>query len=90
VIRRKLALVLFAATALVFMLTAPGHLGTVDMRAELAVAQSMVSKADFSVSQDLPFVTVPYVVAPNGEHYSDHEIGQSLLLLPAALVGRIE
>ena len=88
-IRRKLALVLFAATALVYMLTAPGHLGTVDMRAELAVAQSMVSKADFSVSQDLPFVTVPYVVAPNGEHYSDHEIGQSLLLLPAALVGRI-
>ena len=87
--RRKLALVLFAATALVYMLTAPGHLGTVDMRAELAVAQSMVSNADFTVSQDLPFVTVPYVVAENGEHYSDHEVGQSLLLLPAALVGRI-
>jgi hypothetical protein len=87
--RRKVALVLFGATAFVYMLTAPGHLGTVDMRAELAVAQSMVSNADFTVSEDLPFVTVPYVAAHNGDHYSDHEIGQSLLLLPAALVGRI-
>ena len=71
------------------MLTAPGHLGTVDMRAEFAVAQSMVGKADFTVSPSLPYVTVPYVVGPDGKHYSAHGLGQSLLLVPAALVGRI-
>jgi hypothetical protein len=88
-LRRTIALALLGATALVYMLTAPGHLGTVDMRAEFAVAQSMVGKADFTVSPTLPYVTVPYVVGPDGKHYADHGLGQSLLLVPAALVGRI-
>jgi hypothetical protein len=87
--RRKIALALLGATALVYMLTAPGHLGTVDMRAEFAVAQSIVGKADFTVSPSLPYVTVPYVVGPDGKHYAAHGLGPSLLLIPAALVGRI-
>ncbi len=87
--RRKIALALFGATALFYTLTAPGHLGTVDMRAEFAVAQSMVGKADFTVSPSLPYVTVPYVVGLGGRHYAAHGLGQSLLLVPAALVGRI-
>jgi hypothetical protein len=88
-LRRRIALALLGVTALVYMLTAPGHLGTVDMRSEFAVAQSMVGKADFTVSPSLPYVIVNYVVGPDGEHYSDHGLGQSLLLVPAALVGRI-
>jgi hypothetical protein len=84
-----MAFALFAATALVYMLTAPGHLGTVDMRTELAVSQSVVGKADFTISASLPYDTVPYVVGPNGSHYAPHGLGQSLLLIPAALVGRL-
>src|SRR4029077_2358341 len=84
--RRKIALALLGATALVYMLTAPGHLGTVDMRAEFAVAQSIVGNGDFTVSPSLPYVTVPYVVGPDGKHYAAHGLGQSLLLIPAALV----
>lgn len=88
-LRRKIALALFGAAALVYVLTAPGHMGTVDMRTEFAVAQSMVGKANFTVSPSLPFVTVTYVVGPDGKHYSPHGPGQSLLLVPAALIGRL-
>jgi hypothetical protein len=88
-LRRKIALALLGATALVYMLTAPGHLASPDMRTEFAVAQSMVGKADFTVPPGLPYVTVPYVVGPDGRHYSSHDLGQSLLLVPAALVGRL-
>src|SRR5205807_5779325 len=87
--RRKIAVALFALSALAYFLTAPGHLGTVDMRAEFSVAQSIVGKGDPTVSQSLPYVTVPSVVAANGNHYAAHGLGQSVLLLPAALVGRI-
>lgn len=85
----RVAAMLFVASALAYMLTAPGHLGTVDMRAELAVAQAIVGKADFTVAPNLPYVRVPFVVAPSGAHYSEHDVGQSLLLIPAALVGRL-
>jgi hypothetical protein len=88
-VRRIVALALLGGTALVYMLTAPGHLGTVDMRTELAVAQSMVGRGDFTVSSSLPYDTVPYVVGSDGQHYSPHGLGQSLLLVPAALVGRL-
>ncbi|MEO8898780.1 MAG: hypothetical protein ABI352_04940 [Candidatus Dormibacter sp.] len=87
--QRRIALVLFAATAIVYALTAPGHLGTTDMRVEFAVAQSIVDQGDFTVAHSLPYEPVPYLVGPDGRHYTDHGLGQSILLIPAALVGRL-
>ena len=87
---RRIALALLGASGIVYILTAPGHLGTVDMREELAVSQAIVGKGDVTVANNLPFNGVAYVVSPiNGERYAAHDIGQSLLLLPASLVGRM-
>jgi hypothetical protein len=88
-VKRRIALALFAVTALAYALTAPGHLGTSDMRVELAVAQSMVGEGNFTVSHSLPYEPVPYLIGPDGRHYTDHGLGQSVLLIPAALVARI-
>jgi hypothetical protein len=88
-LKRRIAVVLFAATALVYALTAPGHLGTSDMRVEFAVAQSIVGQGDFTVAHSLPYEPVPFLVGPDGRHYTDHGLGQSILLVPAALIGRL-
>ncbi|MGI8608639.1 MAG: hypothetical protein ACR2MY_05330, partial [Candidatus Dormibacteria bacterium] len=82
-------LALGAATLAVFLLSAPGHLQTVDIRAEFAVAQSMVGLGDFTVNPSLPYVTVPSEPGVEGKRYSHHGLGQSVLLLPAALVGQV-
>lgn len=88
-VRRKIALALLGATGLVYMLTAPGHLGTSDMRTEFAVAQAIVGRGDVTVATNLPYITLEYVVGPDGQHYAGYALGPSLLLVPAALVGRI-
>ena len=86
--RRRAAVTVFAFAALVYALIAPGHLGTVDMRSELAVSQAMVDMGDVTVASQLPYVTVTSVTGADGRQYSVHGVGQSILLLPAALVGR--
>lgn len=86
---RKIATTLFALTALVYGLTASGHLQTGDMRSELAVAQSIVTRGDFQVAPGDPAVYVPYVLSNDGVHYTYFGIGDSILLLPAAFVGRL-
>ncbi|TMC48569.1 MAG: hypothetical protein E6J14_10745 [Chloroflexi bacterium] len=75
-------------SAIGYFLTASGHLQA-DVRAELAVSQSIVGRGNSSVSPSLPFVPVYYVIAPNGGRYSQHELGESILLIPAAVVGRL-
>ena len=87
--QRRVALILFGITGLVYGLSAPGHLQTVDIRAEFAVAQSIVSRGDFTVNPNLPFVTVPAEVGPDGRGYTHHGVGTSLLLLPAAVAGKL-
>ncbi len=82
-----IASVLFVVTALVYGLTASGHLQTGDMRSELAVAQSIVSRGDFTVAPGDPAVYVPYVLSNSGVRYAYFGIGDSILLIPAALYG---
>jgi 4-amino-4-deoxy-L-arabinose transferase-like glycosyltransferase len=86
---RKVAATLFALTALVYIFTASGHLQAGDMRSELAVAQSIVTRGDFTVTPGDPAVYVPYVLSDDGVRYTYFGIGDSILLLPAALVGRL-
>ena len=86
---RTTAVTLFALTVLVYLLTAPGHLQAGDMRAELAVAQSIVTRGDFTVAPGDPAVYVPYVLSDAGVHYAYFGIGDTILLLPAALAGRL-
>ena len=86
---RRIALLLFALSALVYGLTASGHLQAGDMRSELAVAQSIVSRGDFTVAPGDPAVYVPYVLSDSGVRYTYFGIGDTILLLPAALIGTL-
>ncbi|GAC1658097.1 MAG: hypothetical protein NVS9B1_17270 [Candidatus Dormibacteraceae bacterium] len=84
----RLAIRLVLIAALGYALTAPGHLQTGDMRSELAVAQSLTA-ASFEVRPSLPDVFVPSVPGRGGHRYSKYGLGESILLLPAAVVGRL-
>jgi hypothetical protein len=64
-------------------------MGTGDNRAELAVAQSIVGRGDFTVGPSQSSVFVPLVYNADGLPYSSYGIGASLILLPAALVGNL-
>ena len=68
---------------LVYLLTAPGHLQTIDMSSELAVGRSLVEHLTFAVPRDMG------VRGMHGLIYSPHAFGESLLLLPAVLVGQL-
>lgn len=80
---------LFALAALVYAVTAPGHMQTGDNRAELAVAESIVARGDFTVGPAPPFVFIPYVSSTDGVPYASYGIGASIVLLPAALIGTL-
>jgi hypothetical protein len=67
----------------VYLLTAPGHLQTVDMSSQLAVGRSLIEHMTFDAPGGLG------VRGLNGIHYSKHAIGETLLLLPAILLGEI-
>ena len=78
---RRALLAVFALTFSVYLLTAPGHLQTIDFAAEIEVARSIVHHGDFTVrmNQDVFF-------APDGSTYSFHYLGESLLLVPIVVV----
>ena len=82
----RVGALLFALGALVYAVTAPGHMQTGDNRAELAVAESIVARGDFTVGPAPPFVFVPYVSSNQGVPYASYGIGESIVLLPAALI----
>lgn len=84
---RGVKIALFAFSALIYMLTAPGHLGTVDMRDEFAVSQSILRHGDFTVAPPLPYINITSVTGTDGRSYTAHGLGQSILLLPAAFIG---
>jgi hypothetical protein len=86
---RRIAALLFSLTALVYAVTASGHLQAGDMRSELAVAQSIVARGDFTVAPGDPAVYVPYVLSDDGTRYAYFGIGDTILSLPAAAVGRL-
>lgn len=83
-----LAPLLVGLAGILYLLTAPGHLQSGDMRSEFAVAQSMTA-GSFAVMPSLPTVDVPSVTGSDGRQYSKYGVGQSILLLPAAAVGRL-
>ena len=80
----RLALCLFGTAALVYFITGNGHLQTTDMYSELSVAQSIADRGDFAVD---PGVT--HSAGVDGRDYSKYGVGQSLLLVPAVLAGRV-
>jgi len=87
--RAKIAALLFVLSALIYGLTAPGHMQTGDNRSELAVAQSIVARGDFTARPNQPFVYVPYVFSDGGVPYGPYGIAASVVLLPAVLVGNL-
>jgi hypothetical protein len=68
---------------MVYMLTAPGHLQTIDMSSQLAVGRSLVEHLTFTAPGGLG------VQGLHGIHYSKHAIGESLLLLPVVILGEL-
>jgi hypothetical protein len=76
----RLAASLFVAVLSVYVLTASGHVQTIDVGQELDVARSIVTRASFTVADPS--------AAPgrNGARYSPHGIGESILLLPVVLI----
>jgi Dolichyl-phosphate-mannose-protein mannosyltransferase len=87
--RVKIAALLFGLSALIYGITAPGHMQTGDNRSELATAQSIVDRGDFTVRPNQPNVYVPYVTSDDGLPYGPYGIAASLVLLPAVLVGNL-
>ena len=80
---RRQAAPLFAFVLVAYLLTAAGHVQSVDVGQELDVARSMVSQHSFTIPPG-----TPYAPGAHGERFSAHGIGESLLLLPAVLVSR--
>lgn len=74
---------LFALVVMVYAATMAGGIkGVDDLVAEHQVAVSMVSHAWFDVSPS-GFARI----GPDGRSYSSHGVGESILMLPAAMVG---
>jgi hypothetical protein len=74
-----------------FLLLSSGRMDSGDANAELAASINLVHTG--SLGTDTPYadplVQSLFVQAPNGRFYEAHEIGNSLLLTPAALGGEI-
>lgn len=73
---------LFVLVLSVYLLTASGHVPPYDVISELGVAQSMVRHGTFEAAPGTASVR-----GLGGRHYSPFGLGESLLLLPAALAG---
>jgi len=87
--RVRIAALLFGLAALVYVITAPGHMQTGDNRSELATAQSIVARGDFTVRPNQPNVYVPSVISDDGLPYGPYGIAASLVLVPVVLVGNL-
>ncbi len=85
----KIAGLLFGLSALIYGITAPGHMQTGDNRSELATAQSIVDRGDFTVRPNQPNVYVPYVFSNDGLPYAPYGIAASVVLIPAVLIGNL-
>jgi hypothetical protein len=79
---RRAGLALAIVVGLTYLLTAAGHLQTMDVGSELAVAQALVTHHSIVITGQEG--SVPGL---GGRGYGKHAIGESLLLLPAAFIG---
>jgi hypothetical protein len=80
----RVAVAIFGLSLLAYLLTSSGHLQTEDVRAELDVADSIVTRGDFTV----PLSTAS-VRGIDGRLYTFHGVGESLLFLPVAAVRKV-
>jgi hypothetical protein len=73
-----------------FLLLSSGRMDSGDANAELAGSMNLVKTGGPGTSTPYsdPLVQSLFVRAPNGRYYEAHDIGNSLLLTPAALVGQ--
>lgn len=81
---RQLATALFLLALMVYGLTAAGHIQTIDVEEELQVAQTLLSSGSVAIAHD-----GSDVIGARGQPVSGHGIGESILLLPAALTGQL-
>ena len=74
-----------------FLLLASGRMDSGDANAELAGSINLVETGGLGTSTPYsdPLIQSLFVHAPNGKYYEAHEIGNSLLLTPAALGGMV-
>jgi hypothetical protein len=78
--RRRLLSSLFLFVASVYVLTSSGTVTTIDVRTEIAVAHSLITAGNMGAD-----VTQNTRRGVDGRSYSDHGVGASVLLIPAAL-----
>jgi hypothetical protein len=69
-----------------FLLLSSGRMDSGDANAELAASINLVQTGSLGTSAPYadPLIQTLFVQAPNGRYYEAHEIGNSLLLAPAA------
>jgi hypothetical protein len=72
-----------------FLLLASGRMDSGDANAELAGSMNLVETGDMGTSTPYTdsLVQSLFVLAPNGRYYEAHDIGNALLLVPAAYGG---
>lgn len=83
---RRIALLIFAATWLVYATTAGGTMGTTDAVTMFEVARSIVDRGSLDVPQTLAEETWR---GADGRYYAPFGIGQSLYDIPFLLAGRL-
>ena len=73
-----------------FVLLSSGRMDSGDANAELAGSMNLVETGSPGTVRPYsdPLIQSLFVRAPNGRYYEAHDIGNSLLLTPAALAGR--
>lgn len=84
---RKLYALIFAFFLIVYLFIQPGHIYTSDTVARFAVTKSIVEHGNFSIPPEIfPKLAVR---GTNGGYYAFAGIGQSILMLPFYLTGKI-
>src|SRR5437762_821534 len=86
-IRHQFIVALFFASTLV--LTSSGRLGSSDVYGQLQASMLLVQSGKLSAGQPLPPFEGLWVKSPSGVYYEAHDIGNTLLFIPAALIGTV-
>ncbi len=79
---RALALLVFLAALLFFVLTASGHIQTIDVNQSKALSQQIVAHGQVAITG---FPTTPAggaVIGTGGHAYAEHDIGLAVIFLP--------
>jgi Na+/proline symporter len=77
-----LCVAIFLAALLLFVLTASGHIQTIDVNQSKAVSQQMVAHGQVAITG---FPTTPAggtVIGTGGHAYAEHDIGLAIIFVP--------